>query len=169
MNWISVVDTAVKIGLGALISAIATLLTLRQTQSFEKEKEARKRHELIQTEKRKIYVEFAAASQALVQGHTLISCNLNTDEYKKYLFVLNEVQIISPDIIRIAAYDLSYAVGNFVLINKNQQEVELLKNMRRTVDASLGLFQKLAQVDVQAEYDSVPDFSKTTKVPIDHG
>lgn len=165
MNWISVADTAVKIGLGALISAVATYLTLKKAQSFEKEKEAIKRHEILQANKRRIYVEFAASSQALVQGHIETSSNLNSDEYKKYLFILNEVQIISPDIIRLTAYDLSTAVGNFVLINKNQQEAGLLKNMRSSIDASLGLFQKLAQVDVQAEYNSPPDFTKLIKLP----
>ncbi len=51
LAWINVVDTAVKIGLGALISAIAAYVALIRSQSYEDKKEARAHFYKLQEEK----------------------------------------------------------------------------------------------------------------------
>lgn len=50
MDWINIIDTAVKIGLGALISAVATFVITKQTHNHQINAEKRlKRNELLDT------------------------------------------------------------------------------------------------------------------------
>ena len=153
ITWISVADTAVKIGLGALISAISGYVVLKVNLSYEERKEKQSYYYKQQEEKKIKYVEFLSQSQSLVQSYLITSCTADTDEYKGYLRVFNEVQIISNDEIRLAAYDLLSAVGQFVVIRKNDQEVNLLKKMRHAVDEKTGIFQKLVQLEVTKPYE----------------
>lgn len=151
-SWVSVIDTAIKIGLGALITAVSGYLVLRRSQIHEENKEQRERFYNLQEEKKRIYVEFLSLSQGLVQSHLIISCSCDTDEYKNYLRSFNEVQIISPDEIRLPAYDLLSAANEFAVINKNGLERELRKALRSNFDEKLGYFQKVVQLEVTKSY-----------------
>ena len=153
ITWIDVADTAVKIGLGALISAISGYIVLKIKLSHEEKKERRNYYYNLQEEKKVKYVEFLSQSQGLVQSYLNTSCTADTTEYKDYLRSFNEVQVISNDEVRMAAYDLLSAVGQFVVIRKNDQEVQLLKEMRSAVDKKTGLFQKLVQLEVTKPYE----------------
>lgn len=66
LTWINVVDTAVKIGLGALISVLAAYIALIKNQSHEDEKEARTNFYKLQEEKKLKYVELLVQSQELI-------------------------------------------------------------------------------------------------------
>lgn len=151
-SWISVVDTAIKIGMGAFITAVSGYLGLKRIQSHEEEKEQRERFYKLQEEKKRIYVEFLSLSQSLVQSHLLTSCSCDTDEYKNYLRSFNEVQIISPDEVRLSAYNLLSATNEFAVINKNGLERELGKALRSNFDEKLGYFQKVVQIEVTQPY-----------------
>jgi len=153
ITWVNVADTAVKIGLGALISAISGYVVLKIKLSHEERKEKESYYYRLQEEKKIKYVEFLSQSQSLVQSYLNTSCTADTDDYKNYLRSFNEVQIISNDEIRMAAYDLSSAVCQFIVIRKNDQEVELLKSMRNAVNEKTGIFQKLAQLEVTKPYE----------------
>ena len=69
LTWINVVDTAVKIGLGALISALAAYLALIKSQAHEDQKEARSHFYKLQEEKKSKYVELLVQSQELIQAN----------------------------------------------------------------------------------------------------
>jgi hypothetical protein len=153
ITWVNVVDTAVKIGLGSLITAISGYLILGKNQSHDDQKENKNQFFKLQEEKKSKYVAFLSQSQGLVQSHLFTSCTADTGEYKSYLHAFNEVQIISPDEIRLAAHNLLTSVNEFIVINKNGLERDLGKALREAVDKNLGFFQKMAQVEVTKSYE----------------
>jgi hypothetical protein len=148
LTWINVADTAVKIGLGAVISAAAGYFVLIKSQSHEDQKEARAQFYKLQDEKKSKYVELSVQSQALIQRHLYTSCAPESESYKKYLHAFNEVQIISNDDIRLAAFNVVSDVQAFIFLNKNQQEVKLLDDMARAAREKVSVFQKVAQDEV---------------------
>lgn len=152
LTWINVVDTAVKIGLGALISAIAAYMALIKSQSYEDKKEARAHFYKLQEEKKLKYVELLSQSQELIQSHLYKSCPPDSDLIKKYLRAFNEVQIISSDAIRVAAYNLISDVQSFACLNKEQQEIELMDKMVASAREKISYFQKVAQDEVTRRY-----------------
>lgn len=153
ITWVNVADTAVKIGLGALISAISGYVILKVNLSHEKQKEKQNYYYKQQEEKKIKYVEFLSQSQNLVQSYLNTKCTADTDQYKDYLRIFNEVQIISNDEIRLAAHGLLSAVCQFVVIRKNDQEIDLMKKMRHAIDEKTGFFQKMAQLEVTKPYE----------------
>lgn len=153
MTWINVADTAIKIGLGSLITAISGYLILSKNHSHEEQKENQNQFYRLQEEKKSKYVAFLSQSQALVQSHLFTSCTADTDEYKSYLHTFNEVQIISPDEVRLVAYNLLTSVNEFIVINKNGLERDLGKSLRGAVDKNLGFFQKIAQIEATKPYE----------------
>jgi len=155
LSWVNVADTAIKIGLGSLIASVSGYLILSKNQSYEEQKEKRAQFFKQQEEKKIRYIEFLSQSQGLVQSHLFASCMADTDEYKSYLHTFNEVQIISPDEVRLAAYNLLSAVNEFIVINKNGLEVDLGKKLRQSVDDRLGFFQKIAQIEVTKPYEKI--------------
>lgn len=152
LAWINVVDTAVKIGLGALISAIAAYVALIRSQSYEDKKEARAHFYKLQEEKKLKYVELLSQSQELIQSHLYTSCLPDSDLIKNYLRAFNEVQIVSDDAIRVAAYNLIHDVQSFACLNKEQQEVELIDKMVASAREKISYFQKVAQNEVTQCY-----------------
>lgn len=152
LTWVNVADTAVKIGLGALISALAAYFALARSQSHENQKEYREHFYKLQEEKKSKYVELLVQSQELIQSHLYTSCSPDSDTYKKYLRAFNEVQIISNYPIRQVAYNLVLDVQAFIFINKIQQEVDLLDKMVASARANVSMFQKVAQDEVTKCY-----------------
>lgn len=152
MTWVDVVDTAVKVGLGALISAISGFLVLARSQAHENDKEAKVYFYKAQEEKKLKYVEFLAQSLELIQTHLSSSARPDSDEYRKYLRAFNEVQIISDDNIRIAAHNLASDVGAFIFISKSQDDFQLVKDMAKSARDKAGIFLKLAQIEVTKSY-----------------
>ncbi|SQH75228.1 conserved protein of unknown function [Shewanella benthica] len=162
LTWIELADTALKIGMGTLITAASGYLMLKRNQSHELEKERRARFYDLQAQKKKIYVEFLSKSDALVQSYLFSSHNGNSEEYKDYLTTFNEAQIMSDDNIRTAAYSVRDSVGFFITCNKTSPNLSDssdsiflsdLKAYRNDVNQKLGLFQKLAQLEVVREYE----------------
>lgn len=149
LTWIDVADSAIKIGLGSLITALSGMAILKKTQSHEFHKE-RLNIEYEKAEERKEkYVEFLAQSQALVQKYLHASCSCQGDDYINYLRVYNEIQIISEDEIRIVAYALFCGVNEFIVINKTGLEGELRKSIRQKIDTCVAEMQKRAQLNIE--------------------
>ncbi len=149
LTWIDVADTAIKIGLGSLITALSGIAILKKTQSHELNKD-RISFELERvTERKEKYVEFLAQSQALVQKYLNASCSCQGEDYINYLRIYNEIQIISDDVIRISAYELLCSVNEFIVINKSGLEREMRNSIRKNVDSCVGKMQKLAQRDIE--------------------
>ena len=87
-------------------------------------------------------------SQELIQSQIYTSCSPDSDAYKKYLRAFNEVQIISNDPIRLAAFNLVSDVQAFIFLNKNQQEIDLVDKMVASAREKVSIFQKVAQDEV---------------------
>ncbi|WP_145927154.1 hypothetical protein [Jeongeupia sp. USM3] len=154
LTWVEVADTAIKIGLGTLITAVSGYLVLRKTQQAEVLKERKNRFYKLQENKAEIYVNFLSQSHSLVQAYLLSSCTCNTDEYKSYLKTFSELQIKSPNEIRSSAHSLLGAVNEFISINKNGIEVELSKRLRSAVNEKAGQFQCAAQLELAKEFSA---------------
>lgn len=148
LTWIDVADTAIKIGLGSLITAVSGYLAIKKTHNNETIKERKHRFYKTQEDKKAIYVEFLSQSQVLVQAHIITSCTCDTKEYNEYLRTYNEITIIADDEIRLAAFALFSSVNEFIIINKNGLDGCLRKSLRKSIDHNVGMLQKLAQMDV---------------------
>lgn len=159
LSWVNVADTAVKIGLGALIYSFAGYIALIRNQSHEKETENREHFYKLQEEKKSKYVELLVQSQELIQSHLYTSCSADSDVYKKYLRAFNEVQIISDDPIRVAAFNLVSDVERFIIINKNQQDTDSLDDMVASAREKVSIFQKVAQDEVTKRYKNIKNHS----------
>jgi hypothetical protein len=152
LTLIAVLDTAVKIGLGALISAVSGYLVLVKTQSHEENKEDKIRFYRLQEEKKSKYVEFLAQSQELIQSYLDKSALPDSDEYKRYMRAFNEVQIISNDELRVPAFNLMSDVSHFIFLRKTDQDIELEGRMVQEARNKVSIFQKLAQLEVTSLY-----------------
>ena len=150
---LDILDTAIKIGLGSLITAISGLVVLKKTQTHEEKKELKDHYYKAQEERKTKYITFLSQSQSLVQGYLMSPCNCQGDDYKNYLKIYSEVQIISPDHIRMSSYELLSAVNQFIIFD-HSREIEISKEMRKTVNDKIGIFQKLAQEDVIKVYST---------------
>jgi gas vesicle protein len=152
LTWINVVDTAIKIGFGAIITAVSGYLVLAKTQSHEERKEIKERFYRLQDEKKSKYVELLSQSQELIQCHLYTQSQPDSDKYKSYLRIFNEVQIISNDNIRIAAFNLMTDVSSFIALRKEEQETDLIDAMVKSAREKVSVFQKVAQIEVTKCY-----------------
>lgn len=152
LTLINVFDTAIKIGLGALISAVSGYMVLTKTHSLDEKKEAKKRFYILQDEKKSKYVAFLSKTEELTQNYLYKSCAPDSDEFKCYMNAFNEVQIISNDEVRAVAYSIKSGVTAFIFLNRKEQEVDIIRETMRAARAQVPLFQKLAQIEVTKIY-----------------
>ncbi|KAF6625939.1 peptidase M14 [Pantoea sp. EKM10T] len=150
MEWASVVDSAVKIGLGALIAAVASYLTLCKTHRHEIRRDKILHQRQMTERKRLLYLDFLTASSVLTQKYRDTSCNADGVDYFDYQRLYHDVSISSDDEIRLGASNVLYVVNQYIVINKNGQEYELLKKMKEQVNDVLGMFQLLAKQDIES-------------------
>ncbi|MDO6785151.1 hypothetical protein Q4583_13605 [Neptunomonas phycophila] len=148
-TWIEIVDTVVKVGLGALISGVFSYLTLLKTKKHEFDLLDKQRRKEDTFEKKDVYLSYLSEAQALVQTYITSSCYCDTPEYKSFLKTYNRLQITAPDPIRAVAHRLLCAVNEFIVINKEGLERDLRKGMRQKIDESLGELQLLAKLDLE--------------------
>ena len=151
-NWISLWDTVVKIGLGSLITAISGYLVLLKNQQHENTKEEKAKFYERQNDRKSKYVAFMSQAQMLVQAYLHTNCSCDTEEYKNYLSIYGELQIIADDQVRLAAYNYHSAVNQFITAHKNDMPVQDKKVYRKGVNDTLGLFQKIANEDIVQIY-----------------
>lgn len=151
LTIIDVIDTAIKIGLGSVITAISGCVVLRMTQKHEIKKEAKANFYKRQEERKNKLTEFLSQSQCIVQDYLHTICNCQGEDYKSYIRAYNEVQIISSDTIRLASSNLLSSVNEFIIYDHNRAD-DLSKKMRKAVNDNVGKLQKIAQDDVTKEY-----------------
>lgn len=151
-SWVTVVDTAIKIGLGAAIAAISGYVGLVKSQKHENDKFKRELFYRLQQEKKEKYLELLVQSQELIQSHLYTCSTPDSIACKEYIRAFNEVQLLSEDNIRVPAFQMFSAVEAFVYLRKNQQEVDLIDSMVRKAREKISIFQKIAQVEVTKQY-----------------
>ncbi|WP_409439352.1 hypothetical protein [Psychromonas sp. GE-S-Ul-11] len=158
MDWVNVADTAVKIGLGALISAISGFCVLKKTQEHEFEKEQWTNFLKRQEVQKAKYVEFTSSSHKLTYDHVNFCSGFETDDYKTFLMLYNEVAIISPKNVQAAAHQLFDCTNQYIGFNKNsnsEQRDELILTLRNNANKALIAFQCSANVEVTSEYKKI--------------
>ncbi|KIO36038.1 hypothetical protein [Shewanella sp. cp20] len=152
LTYLDVIDTAIKIGLGAFISAISGYVVLCKTNSHAVDKEKRERFYAINEEKKAMYVEFLSQSHQLVYEHIHVSSTFDTPEYFAYLKSYNHIQVIGSDDVRVKASELFDIVNQFILLNKNNPDESVYMAMRQDVNVKIGVFQAVAKIDTKQSY-----------------
>ncbi|WP_340677531.1 hypothetical protein [Paraglaciecola sp.] len=151
MTWVDVADTAIKIGLGAVIAAVSGYIALKRTQSFEMDKRKEEAFNK-QLEERKIaYIEFSTLSSTLIKKYDHASCEPSGDDYIAYLTLHSKIQILACDGIRKCMGEAFNSVTVFIL--SNTTEYELKDKLRDTAKNSIGVFQMYAQQDITRVYN----------------
>ena len=151
-SWINVVDTAVKIGLGSLLTAISGYFALKLNHEHENKNKLESLFYNRQDERKIKYVDYMTIAQNLVQTYLNTSCNCSTDDYKDFLRAYTDVQILAPDDVKMGAYKVHCAVNEFIVLNKNNYSNDERRKLRSNVNDSIGLLQELARVDVTKPY-----------------
>ena len=147
-SLIDVLDTSVKIGLGAIIAAVTSITTLYLNRKYEKEKDFSLRQQKLNDEKKIKYVEFCTLSQALLQKYRYESCTCQGDDYLSYLRCFNELQIISTDAIREAAFNALSSVNEYIAVRSSRDDRELMKQLKLKASNEIAIFQKIAQQEI---------------------
>ena len=154
------IDSAVKIGLGAFVAAVASYFTLRKTHSFEVDSRKEAFFYKNQEERKSVYIDFSAQSHALIQKYTYAWCDSSKDEYKVYLTVFSSLQILCADSVRAAASEAFNAVTVFIISNKqnlssgDSSDSKLHDDLMNNARFKLAVFQKVAQWDVTSAFDA---------------
>lgn len=154
------IDSAVKIGLGAFIAAVASYITLRKTHRFEVDSRKEAFFYKSQEERKSVYIDFSAQSHALIQKYTYAWCDSTKDDYKVYLTVFSTLQILCSDSVRAAASEAFNAVTVFIISNKqnlssgDSSDSKLHDDLMSNARLKLAVFQKVAQLDVTRAFDA---------------
>lgn len=157
MTLIDVIDSAVKIGLGATIGAISSFYTLKRTQLFEEHKRKAEFFSKLLDERKSAYIEFSSLSHRLIQKYQYKSCELSGDDYQSYIILHSKVQIISHDDVCKAMGETFNAVTVFISFNKvnisqDTEEITLYDDLMLKAREKLAIFQKYSQLDVKQTF-----------------
>ncbi|MBE8575864.1 hypothetical protein [Vibrio sp. OPT18] len=152
LTYLDVIDTAIKIGLGALISAVAGYAVLCKTNSHAVDKEKRERFYTVLEENKQRYVDFLAQSHQLVYEHIRVSCAFDSSGYFAYLKTYNHIQVVGSEDIRVKAGELFESVNQFILLNKNNPDKTVYNVMRQDVNVKITVFQAVAKLDSAQTY-----------------
>lgn len=154
MTWIELLDTAIKIGLGASIAAISSYITLRETKKYEYNKRKEERFYKNQDERKMAYVQFSSKSHILLRKYDFKSCDPWNEDYAEYLDLFNKIQILSEESVRSASLNTFNSVTQHIILNKSSSEFDakdinkLRDNLNAEAKKSIAFFQKVAQQDV---------------------
>ena len=159
LTWINLADTAIKIGLGALITGISGYLVIRKNHDFETYKIKTELAVKNVEDKKLKFIEFLAQSQSLVQNYMYETYDPKGDDFKSFLRVYNEIQVVSSSMVRHAAYELHIAVYEFIQRNKNhdgtETEIAVLKELKDNVNNKLGIFQGIVNQQITEAYEKI--------------
>lgn len=144
MGGFEVLDTAVKIGLGALISGVTAVITLKLNQKHEISKENEQHKRQLAASKKILYIDFLTASHVLIQKYRDTQCMADTEDYFAYIRLYNELQIIANEPLKICAFHLMNAVNKSIVFRKTNMDaddMDSLRIMRKEVHDRIGEFQ----------------------------
>ena len=154
------IDSAVKIGLGALIGAVASYFTLKKAQSFEVDSRKESFFYKTQEERKNAYIDFSTQSYALIQEYRYSSCDADKIDYKDYLAIFSSLQILCEDSVRTAVSEAFNAVTVFITFSKNNSSSDdenyfkLYDDLLNSAKLKLAVFQKVAQIDATRLFDA---------------
>jgi hypothetical protein len=153
-NWIDVVDTALKIGLGSLISMISGYLVLLKSQQHEASKDAIVRFYALQEERKQKYVELMSLGCLLSQDTPPSTKTIGSKEYIEFTSVHNQIQIIANNPIRTTAYNYYSSVNEYIHCGSSQIQREDRKEYIRRINDTLGEFQLMANETVNISHQA---------------
>ncbi|WP_419240802.1 hypothetical protein [Photobacterium leiognathi] len=152
MDWVSIVDTAVKIGFGAGIAAISGYVSLIKNQTHETNKLKREHFYSLQSEKKQKYAEYLAQSDNLLKIFRYKNAETNSSELSDYSRIYHEIMIICDDSFRTIVATLYVSIIRYVNCSKEPQEKKINEEYYDSVSKNIALFQKIAQEEVTKEY-----------------
>ena len=131
VEWVDVADSAVKIGLGALITIIGGWVTLKLTHRHEIRKEALAQRLRDIDKKTDRYIDFLSSSQTLMQKYLYESCEPGSEDYTDYMRLHNIVSLTSSSELRVYAFDTQAKVSQFILLSKPSDLIDSCRNAAR--------------------------------------
>jgi hypothetical protein len=150
MTSFEVIDTAVKIGMGAIIAGFFG--SRLQNKQFTHESIKRKEEQFYrrQDERKTQYLEFFAMSYSLLHKYEFTVGDKTSEDYTSYLKALASVQLIASEPLRFKA--LSVANSIIFCVNDACGDTDLSQSLRDNAKLQLALFEALAQKDVTADF-----------------
>ncbi|EFE95291.1 hypothetical protein [Serratia odorifera] len=131
VEWVGVADSAVKIGLGALITIVGGWITLKLTHRHEIRKEAIVQRLLDIEKKTDRYIDFLSSSQLLMQKYLYDSCDPGGEDYTDYMRLHNIVSLTSTSELRFYAFDTQAKVSQFILLRKPSDLIDPCRDAAR--------------------------------------
>ncbi|EAW0897579.1 peptidase M14 [Salmonella enterica subsp. enterica serovar Abaetetuba] len=131
LEWVDVADSAVKIGLGALITIVGGWITLKLTHRHEIRKEAVAQRLRDIDKKTDRYIDFLSSSQLLMQKYLYESCDPGGEDYTDYMRLHNIVSLTSSSELRVYAFDTQAKVSQFILLRKPSDLIDSYRNAAR--------------------------------------
>ncbi|BCU57720.1 peptidase M14 [Enterobacter kobei] len=131
VEWVDVADSAVKIGLGALITIVGGWITLKLTHRHEIRKEAVAQRLRDIEKKTDRYIDFLSSSQLLMQKYLYDSCNPGSEDYTDYMRLHNVVSLTSTSELRAYAFDTQAKVSQFILLRKPSDIIDSCRDAAR--------------------------------------
>ena len=157
VEWVNVADSAVKIGLGALITIVGGWITLKLTHRHEIRKEALAQRLRDIDKKTDRYIDFISSSQLLMQKYLYDSCDPGDEDYINYMRLHNIVSLTSSPELRVHAFDTQCKVSQFILIRK-PNELEVIDSYRDAARKACSVLQ--GAVSAELLQDKVGLWSK---------
>jgi|SRR5476649_167883 len=131
VEWVDVADSAVKIGLGALITIVGGWITLKLTHRHEIRKEAVAQRLRDIDKKTERYIDFLSSSQLLMQKYLYDSCDPGGEDYTDYMRLHNSVSLTSSSELRVYVFDTQAKVSQFILLRKPSDLIDSCRDAAR--------------------------------------
>ena len=147
LEWVEVADSAVKIGLGALITIVGGWITLKLTHRHEIRKEAVAQRLRDIDKKTDRYIDFLSSSQTLMQKYLYKSCDPGGEDYTDYMRLHNIVSLSSSSELRVYAFDTQAKVSQFILLRK-PNELDLIDSYRDAARNSVSMLQGVVSAEL---------------------
>lgn len=156
LEWVDVADSAVKIGLGALITIVGGWTTLKLTHRHEIRKEAVAQVLRDMDKKTDRYIDFLSSSQTLMQKYLYESCDPGGEDYTDYMRLHNIVSLTSSPELRVYAFDTQSKVSQFILLRK-PNELEVIDSCRDAARNAVSLLQGAVSAELLQDKAALQD------------
>lgn len=156
LEWVDVADSAVKIGLGALITIVGGWITLNLTHRHEIKKEAVAQGLRDMDKKTDRYIDFLSSSQLLMQKYLYVSCDPHGEDYTDYMRLHNIVSLTSSPELRVCAFDTQYKVSQFILLRK-PNELEVIDPCRDAARNAVSVLQGAVSAELLRDKAALQD------------
>lgn len=147
VEWVDVADSAVKIGLGALITIVGGWVTLKLTHRHEIRKEAEAQRLRDIDKKTDRYIDFLSSSQTLMQKYLYEPCDPGGEDYTNYMRSHTIVSLTSSSELRGYAFVTQVKVSQFILLRK-PNEREVIDSCRDAARESVSLLQGVVSAEL---------------------